>query len=60
MEDKDFYISAAKGFKLIGSSCMSLAVLFFLFKYDINEIDYIDLFLCGSFIFVCGNLLLEK
>lgn len=60
MQDENFYLDAGKAFKLTGSLCVAVSIIFYLSGYSIRQIDFVDLFLTGSFIFVCGNLLSEK
>lgn len=58
-KDKEYYESAGKSFKLIGILCILISFVFYLSGYRIEEIDYVDLFLTGSFIFTCGRLMIE-
>ena len=58
--DHEHYIAAGNSFKLIGILCIIISLIFFVLGYDIKEIDYVDLFLTGSFIFVCGNIMVKE
>jgi len=58
--DYEYYVAAGNSFKLIGLLCVIVSFIFFLLGYDIKQIDYVDLFLTGSFIFVCGNMMAKK
>ena len=58
-KDREYYVAAGNSFKLIGLLCVIISFMFFLLGYDIKQIDYVDLFLTGSFIFVCGKLMIE-
>ena len=58
-KDKEYYETAGNSFKLIGILCIIIAFIFYLLGFSIEEIDYVDLFLTGSFIFVCGKLMIE-
>jgi len=57
--DYEYYVAAGNSFKLIGALCIIVSFLFFCLGYDIKKIDYVDLFLTGSFIFACGNFLIK-
>ena len=58
-KDREYYVASGNSFKLIGVLCVIISFMFFLLGYDIKQIDYVDLFLTGSFIFVCGKLMIE-
>ena len=58
--DHEYYVAAGNSFKLIGVLCIIISFIFFILGYDIKQIDYVDLFLTGSFIFVCGNMMVKK
>tara|TARA_Y100001937_G_C7016744_1_gene283548 strand:+ start:451 stop:633 length:183 start_codon:yes stop_codon:yes gene_type:complete len=60
MEDKEFYVTAGKGLKLSGLLCVILSFIFFIFNYKINQIDFVELFLMGCLVFVCGSLLQDN
>lgn len=57
--DYEYYVSAGNSFKIIGLLCVIVSFIFFLLGYNIKQIDYVDLFLTGSFIFACGNFLIK-
>ena len=59
-KDREYYVAAGNSFKLIGLLCAIISFIFFLLGYDIKQIDYVDLFLTGSFIFVCGNIMVKE
>lgn len=58
--DYEHYVAAGNSFKLIGILCIIVSFLFFILGHDIKEIDYVDLFLTGSFIFACGNMMVKE
>ena len=58
--DHEYYVAAGNSFKLIGVLCVIISFIFFMLGYDIKQIDYVDLFLTGSFIFVCGNMMVKE
>ncbi len=59
MDDKEYYETAGKGLKLSGRLCIILSFLFYFLDVSLNQIDYVELFLMGSLVYVSGNLLLE-
>ena len=59
-KDHEYYVATGNSFKLIGLLCVIISFVFFLLGYDIKQIDYVDLFLTGSFIFVCGNMMVKE
>ena len=58
--DHEYYVAAGNSFKLIGVLCIIISLIFFMLGYDIKQIDYVDLFLTGSFIFACGNMMVKE
>ena len=58
-KDHEYYVAAGNSFKLIGLLCAIISFMFFLLGYDIKQIDYVDLFLTGSYIFVFVNIMVQ-
>ena len=57
MDDKEYYETAGKGLKLSGKLCIILSLLFYFLDANLKQIDFVELFLMGCLVFVCGNLL---